>query len=258
MVKITRELFIRSRENRSIFKKNVCYHTRLKSISILSELTKHVECLECSKIFIIKNHEGIYNNFYNFNECFYYEIADLILNKYNIKNNIPKRSLSTRETILLLDSKEIKIKNSICFIDYIKSHSRISRANEKNYNKKLFPSWLYWIDFWLGRLDCYGDSNLIIDLEKKEIIPIDFDLIGTWSVPEHTYSLKIDNLKFIHFKTIKDVKDDIILREINKIKKEDIIKIFKILNKNLISKECEDLYIDGLLKRSDLISNCFL
>jgi hypothetical protein len=207
-------------------------------------------------LYILKNSNNEFNNIYMYNENLYYSLTNIILKKLGIKNNIPNRILLEPPILIENKEEEIVIDNYSCLIDYLGKHSRVTMNNEKQ-NKSVFPGWLYFIDVWLGRLDCYGDSNLIYTKEKK-IIPIDFDLICTWAQSNHPWFINYTQFNFIHFEKIKSKKNYKIINAINEIKDEELweILISSDINNKIIPLEIKEKYLEGLIyRKNNLIIN---
>jgi hypothetical protein len=200
---------------------------------------------------IIKNYDGVFNDISVYNEIVYYLFSDFILKKARIKNPIPKREILNPPISLWRGRSRKKISSVSCLIEYLGEHSRVTMENEKRYTGS-FPYWIYFIDVWLGRLDCNGDSNLVCTKEKK-IIPIDFNLICTWYDEEHPWFIDYKTFNFEHFIKIKTKKNYRILKIIKEIKEKKILEILNSADPDhkIIPLEIKEKYLEGLLYRRD-------
>jgi len=207
--------------------------------------------LDNKKIEIIKNYEGRFNNISVYNEMVYYLFAEFILKKARIKNTIPKREILNPPLNLWKGRHKKKIQSVSCLIEYLGDHSRVTMENEKKYTSA-FPYWIYFIDVWLGRLDCNGDSNMIYTSERK-VIPIDFNLICTWYDRDHPWFIDHKTFNFEHFIKIKNKKNYRILKIIKKIKESKIREILNIPDPDhkIIPLDIKEKYLEGLLYRRD-------
>jgi hypothetical protein len=135
-------------------------------------------------------------------------------------------------------------------------HTRITPTNENKFSRKKWPGWIYWIDEWVSRLDCSGDSNLLIS-EDGQIIPIDFNVICTWADEKNPNYHSPDIFKVKHFCNIYDKKIDYIKDIICDIEDDYLIDLIKEINKDNIFLDAvkEQKYIDGLIMRKKIMKN---
>jgi len=100
-------------------------------------------------------------------------------------------------------SPDNNLNRNIALIEYLGEHSRI---DQKVNHKLVFPSWLYWFDRWIGRLDSNGDTNLLLIKKTKQVIPVDFAMAYHWACGADVYCLKIDDFNVPASKIIADAK----------------------------------------------------
>jgi hypothetical protein len=224
----------------------------IQKFSVLTSMVR-IKGDKNEKDYILKNYDKEFNNFCIYNELIYFYFADLILKKAGIKNTIPKRTKLSPGIILENANKKTEILNYSCLIEYKGSHFRITKENEYKIQGD-FPHWIYFIDIWLGRLDCDGDTNLICTQEGK-IIPIDFNLICTWSEVNHPYYQDYSIFNFVHFDRISKNKEYKIAKIIKELKKKEIEKIIFMcdINHKIIAHKKKEKYIEGLLYRKKKI-----
>lgn len=200
---------------------------------------------------ILKYYQGKFNNISVYNEMIYYLFADLILHKAKIQNTIPKRKIIEPPLHILKEGKVTRIPFYSCLIEYLGPHSRVTMNSQREITGE-FPSWIYFIDVWLGRLDCNGDTNLLLTNGNK-IIPVDFNLICMWRDSEHQWFTDYKIFNFFHFDQIIKNKDYRILKIIKNIKEKEIIKILEFPDRDhkIVPIEIKERYLEGLLYRRD-------
>lgn len=233
-----------------------CNHHYIKT-NKYSSLCREITCNKCSDIKILKGYNGDFKDVVVFNELFYYTITDYILKKAEIKNIIPYRKPVDSDFIIYDNNNNSEpIDRFSCLIDNIGKHSRITLSNENKFSDKNWPGWIYWIDEWVSRLDCSGDSNLLI-FDNGQIIPIDFNVICTWTDNENPNYHSPDIFKVKHFRNIHNKKLDYIKDIICNIEDNYIIDLIKEINKDNIFLDIvkEQKYIDGLIIRKKIMQN---
>jgi hypothetical protein len=240
-------------KDHSIELKEECKHHYTVTIKY-SLLCREITCNKCGDVKILKGYKGRYKNIVIFNELFYYRITEHILKKAEIKNIIPYRKSPAANFIIYDNNKEELIDQYSCLIDNIGQHIRITLANENRFSSESWPGWIYWIDEWVSRLDCSGDTNMLMSNEGQ-IIPIDFNVICTWADDLNPNYHPPEIFKIKHFLNIYDKKIDYIKDIIFKIEDVYLINLIKKINKDnifLCEKE-EQKYIDGLIIRKKII-----
>ena len=232
-----------------------CKHHYIKT-NKYSSLCREITCSKCKDIKILKGYSGDFKDVVVFNELFYYRITDYILGKTEIMNIIPYRK-PVCDNFSIYDNNNIELMDRFfCLIDNIGKHIRITLSNENKFSDKNWPGWIYWIDEWVSRLDCSGDSNLLIS-DNGQIIPIDFNVICTWADDENPNYHPHDIFKVKHFRNIYDKKLDCIKDIICNIEDDYIIDLIKEINKGNIFLDAvkEQKYIDGLIIRKKIMQN---
>lgn len=113
----------------------------------------------------------------------------------------------------LLRSKGVKINipffgittNLKFIMEYYGSHSRITK-NTPDISDITYPSWLYWFDKWIGRIDSSGDTNLLH--VGKYAIPVDFSMCFHWACGARYNRKEVDDMNIVTLDAIEKAKDD--------------------------------------------------
>lgn len=92
--------------------------------------------------------------------------------------------------VRLQSAEDNNLGHDVAIIDYLGEHSRVSSRKEHDYK---IPDWLCWFDKWIARLDCAGDTNLILPKGSDKVIPVDFAMSFTWTYSNPMYCHKLDD-----------------------------------------------------------------
>lgn len=154
---------------------------RWKIINYLSSLTARIACRESSPALTLIVKPIQYVDPHELpiaaNEYVCHQLIKLLQSK-GIITNTPEVNLVPAER--KIHETSISIYHGICAIDDLGEHSRITtKTNLESLNDKEWPTWLYWFDRWIGRLDSAGDTNLLLVGDK--IIPVDFAMSFHWA-----------------------------------------------------------------------------
>jgi hypothetical protein len=115
-------------------------------------------CKDCLQNFYIKPsfiYDEDYVNIYIY-EIIYRNLLNYISENVFINIHPPK-------------AKIINLKHKVVLIEDLGDHSRIGGLELENI---IYPNWIYYMDAWTSRIDCDGDTNLLL-IDNKSV-PIDF------------------------------------------------------------------------------------
>lgn len=113
------------------------------------------------------------------------------------------------------------LSHNVAVIQYLGQHSRVSSRKPSEHT---FPNWLYWFDKWIARLDCAGDSNLL--LVNGKVIPVDFAMSFTWTYPNPKYCHKVDDFEIRIGEEVKAASSDQVKKVIQSISDDELKALF--------------------------------
>lgn len=107
--------------------------------------------------------------------------------------------------------------------DDIGRHVRIGATHRPE--GAAWPSWLYWFDRWVGRVDPTGDTNTLLRLADNVIVPVDFEMAFPW-VTERTVAVyRTDWFDVVSHPSVDEASEDAARDAIRRLGDADIMQV---------------------------------
>lgn len=215
----------------------------------LSDNAYEVSCVHCESRAVAKPRFHKPNLHEIENEVICQALITLLLGKCGINHHPPKFQYMPSFSYVRDSTPTGPWTHPHLIMEWVESSGRAVKGKSTAY---VWPTWLFYFDRWVGRLDGDSANNLLIGPERK-IIPIDFFLAFPWANDYPPDYMRTSDTLRVHYRseTIKS-RDLTVKKVLAEITKEEILKTLREANVsvgNLLPMSTLVAYWSGLVSR---------